>query len=149
MQLARTGVGVIDTIDAVFRPQQAVELGDVCRQVPDIDRGVLDDLARLGIAGHVAQQALSGAAEFPDLVALGTPQHRRGVAESRELPGFLDGGRGSLRRLATVAADFHHQDRAGIADDKRAVALLRQVGLGALEDMVVDQFTGARTMGQC
>ena len=47
-----------------------------------------------------------------------------------------------------VTADFHHQNRTGVADHERAVAPLGEVRLGALEDMAVDQLTGARPVWQ-
>ena len=107
MQLARSGVRIVDALDVVLGAQDLVELSDVVGQIVDIDGGVLDIFPRFGIANHITHQPLPRLAQLPDLLPLVTPEHRGGVAKSGGFP-ILDESRDLLFGLGTViAADFH------------------------------------------
>ena len=99
VQFPRAGMGVVDAVDAVLLGQQPVELGDVGGQVLDGHRRVLDDLARLGVAGDVVDEPLPGPAQLPHLVAIGPEQHRPGVAEAGGAELVLDPGELCRHRL--------------------------------------------------
>ena len=147
MQFARPGVGIIDAVHPVLVPHQRIELGDVGGQVADVHRRVLDDLARLGITGHVAHQALSGPPQFPYLVGRprrAAPATRSRVPQSR----MRASSRSNTSATAawSVVADLDHQDRAGIALHEVAVAALLGTVFGAFEDVAVDQLDGRRTV---
>ena len=146
VQLARSGVGVIDAVDAVFVAQDGVELAYVVRQVAHVHGRVLDDFARLGVAGHVAHEPLTGAAQLPDLRAFLAAQHGGRVAVACGLPAGLQRGHGFLKRGLAVAPQLHDEDRPRVADDERAVALLREVRLGAVEDVPVNELAGRGRM---
>ena len=148
VQLAGSGMCVIDAVDAVFGAQQFIEFGDIVRQVAHIDRRVLDHLAWLCVTDDIAHQALAGSAQLPNLVSIGTPKHRSRVAHRGILPIIGESVDRGLRFFARVAADFNNEDRSRFADDEVAVALLCDIRLGAFENVVVDQFASAGVVGQ-
>jgi hypothetical protein len=90
--------------------------------------------------GNVVHEALAGAAQVPDLVAVVAPEHGEGVTEP---------GRAQLRSIVRSVprwptaflgmAYLDHEHGAGIALDEEAVLGVLEVGLGALEDVPVDQ----------
>ena len=142
MQFARAGVGVVDAFDAVFFGEQPVELGDVGRQVLDRHGRVLHDLPRLGVARHVIHEPLAGPPQLPDLVAVGAAEHGVGVAEACAAELILDLLKLRRHSRAIGVLHLHDQDRPGIADHERPVAGLFGVVLRAVEDLLIDQFTG-------
>ena len=148
MQFARAGVRVVDAGDVVFVAHERVELGDVGGQVGHGHGGVLYDVARLGVAHDVGHDALAGAAQLPDPGAIVAPEHREGVTEASGAQVGLEGAHLPLEGSTILMADFDDEDGAGVALHEETVLRLFEVGLGALEDVAVDQFDGVRAMPQ-
>ena len=144
MQLPGPCMRVVDATDAVFFKEEGIEFRDVIRQVADIHCRVLHDLARLGVADHIAHQPLAGPAQLPDFRALLPSQHRNCVAVAGGFPARLQGGDDFFQRMPIVPPQFHHEDGPGVADHEIAVALLREVRLRALKDVAIDQLAGRR-----
>ena len=122
MQLTRTGVGVVDALDAVFVGQQLVKLGNVGGQILDGHGRVFHDLPRLGVARHVIDEPLAGPPQFPNPVTFGADEHGVGIAEARAAEFILDLVELRGHGLAVGVLDLHHQDRARIAHHERAIA---------------------------
>ena len=142
MQLAGAGVGVVDAVDRVLLGEEAVELRDVGGQILHGHRRVFDDLAGLGVARHVVDEALTGTAQLPHLVAVGAVEHGIGVAETGGPEVALEVGVRPLHAASVSVLELDDEHRARISDDERSIACLLGVVLRAGEDLVVDQFAG-------
>ena len=141
VEFAGARMGVVDAADAVFLGEQPVELGDVGGQVFDRHGRVFDDLAGLGIAGHVVDEPLPGPPQLPDLVAVAPEEHRIGVAEAGLAKLALEPLEQCLEGGPVVVAKLDHQHCGRFAHYEVAVPRLLEVGLRALENRVVDQLT--------
>lgn len=148
VELAAAGVGVVNAADAVFVAHEGVEFADVGRQVGDGDGGVLDDLGGADVADDVGHDALAGAAEIPDAGDVVVVENWIRVAEAGGAEIGDEGGEHGVAFGAFGAADLDDEDGAGVALDEEAIAGLLEVGLGAVEDMFVDEFAGRRAVAE-
>ena len=139
VELAGAGVGVVDAVDCILLRQEPVEVGDVGGEVVDGDGGVLDDLARLFVAGDVLHEPLPGPAQLPHLVGIVAEEARVGMADPRRSQGPFGGRKRALDRPPISMADLDDENGAGITDDEAPVARLLGVVLRALEDLPIDQ----------
>ena len=139
VELAGTGMGVVDAFDAVLFREEPVEVGDVGREVVDRDGGVLDDLARLLVAGDVLHESLPGPTQLPHLVGIVAEEARVGMAYPRRSQGPFGGRKRPLDRGPIGLADLDDEDRSGITDDKAPVPRLLGVALRTLENLPIDQ----------
>lgn len=143
------GVGVVDAFEIEAVLELAVEFGDVFGEVGDVDGGVLDDGGGFGVAGHVGHEAEAGFAEVPDPIGVGAEEDRVGVAESGG-PHFGFEARGDGEDFfLRVAADFGDEDGSGFALEEEAVGGVLEAALGAVENVVVDQFDGEGIVLDC
>ena len=142
VQLTRSSVGVVDAVDRVLFGEEPVELGDVGRQILHGHRGVFDDLTGLGVARHVVDEALTGTAQLPHLVAVSPVEHGIGVAEAGGPEVALEVGERPLHAASVGVLELDDEHRARVSDDELPVAGLLGIVLRAGEDLVVDQFAG-------
>ena len=139
VELAGTGMGVVDAVDAVLFRQEPIEVGDVGGEVVDRDGGVLDDLARLLVAGDVLHEPLPGPTQLPHLVGVVAEEPREGMADACRDKRPLGGRKRPLGRPPVGMADLDDENGAGITDDEAPVARLLGVVFRALEDLPIDQ----------
>ena len=142
MQAAHRAVPVIRAVHVVAG-KDLTESGHELGQVPRIDRRVLHEGQRLGIAVDAEEQSEPGLAELPDRLLLGGVEGEMGrVAEAFALAARFQGLHLGPHLGLVITGVLHDEDGRGITLHEAHPLRLLDVAPGEVEDELVGQLDG-------